>query len=148
MNLDQSLINALVSRPSEALSVELKRWIDPTSAEGKAKIIKACFALRNRNGGYLVVGFDDKTHQPDKGNEPADIRSAFHPDTIQGLLSNYASEAFEIAVAFSMRDGGRIPGYSSTSGGAGPGCRKTRFSRYKSKNPHSDGISLFSNFSS
>ena len=58
--------------------------------EGQAKIIRACFARYNRNGGYLVIGFDDKTLQPELGNEPADVRRAFHVDDIQGLISRYA----------------------------------------------------------
>ncbi|MCA1363408.1 hypothetical protein I6F14_23690 [Bradyrhizobium sp. IC3069] len=40
---------------------------------GIAKIVKAAFALRNRNGGFLVVGFDDKTLLPDAANAPTDI---------------------------------------------------------------------------
>jgi hypothetical protein len=31
----------------ETLAIEIKQWIDPSTAEGTAKIAKACIALRN-----------------------------------------------------------------------------------------------------
>jgi hypothetical protein len=65
MKIEQSVIEALVATPSENLSVEVKQWIDPTSNHGVAKIAKGLLALRNQDGGFFVVGFDDKTLQPD-----------------------------------------------------------------------------------
>ena len=72
---------------------------------GISKIVRAALALRNRNGGYIVICFDDKTSQPDIGNKPSNVRSAFHTDKIHGLISRYASELFEVRVAFGQRDG-------------------------------------------
>ncbi|MCP3468704.1 ATP-binding protein [Bradyrhizobium sp. CCGUVB1N3] len=109
MILDDDQIRALVARPGEALSVEIKRWIDPSQPAGIAKIVKAAFALRNRNGGFLVIGFDDKTLQPDAANAPPDIRATFHQDVIQGLVSRYANEPFEVHVAFVEHEGGSFP---------------------------------------
>ena len=101
---DYDQVQALVARPGESLNVEIKRWLDPTSAVGIAKIVKAVFAIRNRNGGFLVIGFDDKTLQPDLANEPADVRANFHQDSIQLLVSRYAYEPFEIHVVFVERE--------------------------------------------
>jgi hypothetical protein len=109
MNFDQTRIQELLSRLAESLNVEVKRWIDPTAPNGIAKIVRAALALRNRNGGYLVIGFDDKTLQPDTSNEPQDVRAAFHVDKIQGMISRYSSEIFEIAVAFAEQDGREYP---------------------------------------
>jgi predicted HTH transcriptional regulator len=81
MDINASEIQSLIDRPSESLTVELKRWIDPNSAEGQAKIAKAAIALRNFNGGYLVIGFDDKTLEPDVVNTPSNVRAIFHIDT-------------------------------------------------------------------
>lgn len=67
MEIEQSRIDDLVSRPSESLNVEIKSWIDPDEPEGIAKIVKAAFAIRNRNGGFLLVGFEDKTWMPVDG---------------------------------------------------------------------------------
>jgi hypothetical protein len=109
MKIDQTEVDALAARPSESLNLEVKSWIDPSAPEGAAKIVRAALALRNRNGGYLVVGFKDKTLEPDIGNEPPDVRAAFHLDKIQGLVSRHASELFEIGVGFGVRDGREYP---------------------------------------
>ena len=39
MDLDSSRSQELIDRPGESLSVELKRWIDPDSSDGIAKIV-------------------------------------------------------------------------------------------------------------
>ena len=39
-NVDRTLIAERVTRPAEALNVELKNWIDPTTPQGKAKIVR------------------------------------------------------------------------------------------------------------
>jgi hypothetical protein len=109
MAIDKSVIDNLVSNPAETLTVELKAWIDPSVPVGQAKIVRAVLALRNRNGGYLLIGFDDKTWTPDIGHEPSDVRAAFHQDAVQGLISRYASETFEVLVGFGVRDGIEYP---------------------------------------
>ncbi|MEO1147826.1 MAG: RNA-binding domain-containing protein [Cyanobacteria bacterium J06638_22] len=109
MEIDSSRIQDLVNRPSESLSVELKRWIDPVSSEGISKIVRTVLALRNHGGGYLVIGFDNKTLRPDVENVLADVQSAFHIDKIQGLISRFSSEPFEIVVEFPEREGQVYP---------------------------------------
>ena len=106
---DFSRIQALVDRPSESLSTELKRWIDPDQSEGKAKIVKAALALRNCGGGDLVIGFDNDTREPDQNNVPPNVKTAFHIDIIQALISRYASEPFEVSVEFPGREGQPYP---------------------------------------
>lgn len=103
--IDQERIRALVSRPSESLNVEIKRWISPDDPLGVAKIVQASFAIRNRNGGFIVFGFDNRTLNPHAANRPSDVRTAFHLDKIQSIVSRYASEPFEIGVGFEQRDG-------------------------------------------
>jgi hypothetical protein len=109
MERDFSSIQALVKRPGESLSVEIKRWIDPDQPEGIAMIVRAALALRNHGGGYIVIGFDNETLEPDKNNVPSDVRALFHVDKIQGLVSRFASEPFEVAVEFPERDGQLYP---------------------------------------
>ena len=77
----------------------------PEQSAGIAAIIKAAFALRNRNGGFIILGFDDDTLKPEDAGRPTDPHAAFHIDTVQGIISRYASEPFEIAVGFAARDG-------------------------------------------
>lgn len=109
MKIDSTLIEKLINNPSESLSVEIKRWINPDEPKGIAKIVKNTLALRNHGGGYLLIGFDDKTLQPDRENVPPDVRALFHLDKIQGLISNYSSEPFEITIGFGVRDGQEHP---------------------------------------
>jgi hypothetical protein len=109
MDIDQQRIQDLIDHPAESLNVEIKRWIDPREAEGQAKIVRAVLALRNRNGGHLVIGFDDKTLAPDDGNPPSDVKSPFHPDAMQALVSRYSSEPFEVGVGYGERRGQIFP---------------------------------------
>ena len=107
--IDKSIIDRLVENPSEALNVEIKRWIDPTDTANIEKIVKAVLALRNWNGGFFVVGFDDTTLLPDVANELQNAKLLFHVDNIQGLISRYASDPFEIEIAWGERDGRQYP---------------------------------------
>ena len=109
MDIEKSVVDALVDRPSENFAVEIKRWIDPTATLGVEKIVKGAFALRNRNGGYLVIGFEDKTLLPDVGNALSNARELFHPDAIQAIISRFASDTFEVGVAWGSRDGKDYP---------------------------------------
>lgn len=109
MDIDSSKIQQLIEYPGESLNVELKRWISPDIDEGRAKIIKASIAFRNFNGGYLIIGFDGTTLTPDINNVPTNVRTEFHIDKIQGLISRYSSELFEVFVEFPERGGQEYP---------------------------------------
>jgi hypothetical protein len=109
MESDFSRIQALVQKPGESLNIELKRWIDPDEPQGKVMLVKAALALRNYNGGFIVLGFDDKTLEPDQDNVPTDVRGSFHIDKIQALISGYASEPFAITIEFPEREGQIYP---------------------------------------
>src|SRR5689334_16511651 len=100
MDIDHKRIQELVERLAESLNVEVKRWVGTEDPNDVAKIVRAVLALRNRNGGYLVIGFDDKTLQPDINNRPADVKGTFHLDKVQGLISRYSYDLFEVGVAF------------------------------------------------
>jgi hypothetical protein len=103
MDIDQAEIDRLVTRPAETRDFEIKAWIDPRNLDGKAKLLVAIFALRNFNGGRLVIGFHNKTLQPLPG-APANILDAYHNDDIQSLVSRHASETFDVAVGFGHRE--------------------------------------------
>lgn len=116
MTVEQSVIDELLARASESLNVEVKAWIDPATPEGQAKIVRAALALRNRDGGFLLIGFDDKTMKSVPVPGGLDVRAAFHVDRIQQLVSHYASEPFEISVGFGQRDGQLHPVIAIPSG--------------------------------
>jgi hypothetical protein len=100
MAIDQTTLDNLVAALSEGLNVEIKRWISPTELGGLAKIIKGILGIRNRNGGFFIVGFDDKTLLPDEENRIKDYKSLYHIDEIQRIVSDFASEVFEVTVGF------------------------------------------------
>ena len=102
VNPDQ--IRELIERPSESLQVELKTWLDPRSDDGIAKLVKAMFAIRNRNGGFLLIGFNNEDGSPDPYIFEDPSETLFHFDILQGLVSRYTSPAFEIEVVFADRD--------------------------------------------
>jgi Putative DNA-binding domain len=108
---------SLLLRPRESFAVELKSWFDQHDAYGVAKIVKTILALRNQNGGYLVVGIDDKTLKPiaaPPGFPP--VRECFHPDAIQQIVSKYASQSFEVTVDLERVDGHEHPVISIPTG--------------------------------
>lgn len=109
MNSDPSQTQQLIEHLQEGLSVEVKTWINPDALRDKAKIVKAALALRNHNGGYLVIGFNNKTMKPDTDKVPSDVRTLFHIDKIQEMISKYASEPFEVTVEYPQIDGQEFP---------------------------------------
>jgi hypothetical protein len=107
----------------ESLNVELKRWIDPTEPQGIAKIVKATFALHNCNGGFLVIGFDDKTLQPDTVNELAFPRTSF---SFSGRF--YLRRLLQDdAVPTRIRPGARTRPYMDHHQGCRGDCCRTRY---------------------
>ena len=101
-------LRRLLADPRETLDLELKGWIDPSSPEGTAKIARGCIALRNNNGGLLVIGFTN-TGLPDLTLLTSNVRETFHPDVVQGIVSKYSAEPFAVEVHFIERDGQELP---------------------------------------
>jgi len=106
---DHDFIADLVRYPRESLSTELKAWFDPTTPEGQAKIVRCALAMRNHGGGFMLIGFDNATGDPVSNDRPANVRVAFHIDRIQGVITRFASESFEVGVHFIERDGVPFP---------------------------------------
>ena len=97
-------IQQLVDAPSERLNIEVKPWLDPSKEWGEEKIAKALLALRNQNGGFLVIGFKDDDMSPIPPPNDLDIRSTFHKDQIQWIVSRFASRSFSVDIHFPKRD--------------------------------------------
>jgi hypothetical protein len=105
---NQTFIQDFLKNPRESLDIEIKRWFSPTTPEGKAKIAKACIALRNNNGGLLIIGICDNGLQ-DVTGAPAAPEDDFHIDAIQEIVSKYSSLPFEISVEFHELTGIKHP---------------------------------------
>lgn len=87
-------------------------------------IVRACLAMRNNDGGYLIISFiDDGT--PDTKNAPSDVTVRFHADAIQELVSKFASHAFDVTVEIRTRDGQQYPILCVPSGVETPVCAKS-----------------------
>lgn len=119
MASDQSIIDDLVNNPAEALSVELKGWLDPAVLPDAARIVKACVALRNTGGGFLVLGFTD-TGDPVNDTAPTDPAARYHGDIIQALVAKHVSQSFEVLVRWGVRGGNRFPVLEIPSGVRSP----------------------------
>lgn len=114
--MQPSKIESLVQNPSESLNLEIKTWIDLSSKEGIAKLVKSIFAIRNRNGGHLLIGLNDKTLEPDPPSNSSAVKSVYSVDRIQALVSKYAQVPFDIGVQYCKRDRITIPVFSIPSG--------------------------------
>lgn len=118
--MDREYLQQLVAHPSESLNVELKRWLDLDTPEGKCQLVRTCLALRNANGGHLLIGFDDATAKPHADGRPNDVEAAFHIDKVQKIVAEYSSQIFEVEVAFIDRDGSPHPVIGIHSGVRSP----------------------------
>jgi hypothetical protein len=94
---------------SETLDTEIKSWLDPDKPVEAAKIAKACIALRNNNGGQLILGFDDKSLRKSVKGIPADVKKTYHADVIQRIVSKYALPKFDVEVIFEDKAGQTHP---------------------------------------
>lgn len=82
----------------ENYDFEIKSWIDPTTNECIAKIVKAVLALYNSGGGYLLIGYDDKSFG--EAAEDDEVKVKFKPEYIQTTIIDYSSEKFELELFF------------------------------------------------
>lgn len=109
-------IESLVQRPSESLPIEIKNWIDIRDTEGIAKLIKSIFAISNRNGGYLVIGFNNVSGLPDAYSFDTPACELFHQDKVQSLVMKYASQPLAIEVHWRTRGNQEHPVIAVGSG--------------------------------
>ena len=99
----------LIERPAETLAVEVKQWLRPDDPIEGAKIARALMALRDFDGGVLIIGLDDTTYVAAGGDRPAELRETYHPDKIQALVGKFARSPFEVNVHFIPKGGTDIP---------------------------------------
>jgi len=98
----------LILNPAEILSIEMKRWLDINTPHGIAKIAKALMALRNNDGGILIIGLDNNGNLS-KDDIPNDVKTTYNPDKIQSFAVKYASSPFEVQVKFLKKEDEEIP---------------------------------------
>lgn len=89
----RSDLQPLISEPREDLAVEYKTWLDLDQEKGKATLAKACIALANHGGGFLVLGFEEQADSLDSVPRPAGD-GRITQDTIDSVIRRYAEPAF------------------------------------------------------
>ena len=114
--MDDIVPAEILRNPSETVQSELKSWLDLGSLEHRAKVARALLALRNRGGGRLVFGFDDKTIKPVAEGRPVDIRVAYHPDKVQAIVKEFALPTFPVSVDFAAYEEKEFPVITVPSG--------------------------------
>ncbi len=98
-------IEQLLRDPHEHMALEMKGWPNPSTPGGRADIVKSLFALRNQDGGHLLLGFNKTGTGPADYDPKFEIDSAYSEDALQDLVTKYASERFELRVHRQFRDG-------------------------------------------
>ncbi len=86
-------LQPLISEPREDIAVVYKTWLDLAQEEGKATLDKACIALANHGGGFLVLGFDEQADSLSSIARPPDV-GEITQDAINSVIRRYADPAF------------------------------------------------------
>ena len=85
---------------AETLDTELKGWLNLSEPREAALLAKACLAMRNNNGGRVVLGIDDLTTKSTPAPAGFDVYQAYHPDKVNEVVGKYSIPKFEIRVGF------------------------------------------------
>ncbi|MGA8940225.1 MAG: hypothetical protein WB439_13770 [Acidobacteriaceae bacterium] len=94
-----SQIQDLVESPAERETLELKSWVDLSTADhvARAKCAKHLAAIANHGGGYLVFGFNKDGTRCARKN---DVRTAYGHDVFAGIIEKYLHPKFQCDVLF------------------------------------------------
>ena len=103
-------LQPLIDEPREDLAVEYKTWLETSREQGKATLAKACIALANHGGGFLILGFQEQGDSLSSTPPPAQVTDITQ-DTVNSIIRRYADPAFHCQLHFTMH---------STSGVAHP----------------------------
>jgi hypothetical protein len=94
---------------SETLDTELKGWLNLADRRDAASLAKACIALRNNDGGRVVIGIDDGSMTSIVSGAPADVAAAYHADIINEIVGRYATPKFDLRVTIKEYQGALHP---------------------------------------
>jgi hypothetical protein len=127
MPASRDSIEQLAQKPTEGLARELKGWLDPRNPGNMWKILSACMALRNQDGGLLFIGYDDETGEPKPPPPTLRPRTHYHVDKLQPVIVAHSSEQFEITVHFPEVGGHEHPVIEVPHGVASPVALKREY---------------------
>jgi len=101
---------------AETLDTELKTWLDLSDPREAVLFAKACLAMRNNDGGRIVLGIDDLTAKSIEFPTGLDPVFAYHTDRVNEIVGRYAVPKFEVVVAF-KKYGAQVHPELTISGG-------------------------------
>jgi hypothetical protein len=94
---------------SETLDTELKGWLNLSEVREAALFAKACLALRNNDGGRIVLGIDNSSCNSIPCHKSIDVSNAFHVDKINEIVGRFAIPKFEVRVNLKLHQGAVHP---------------------------------------
>lgn len=96
----QDRLVELALNPSETLEVELKGWLDLSSAEDRANVAQAVLALANHGGGVILIGYEEVDGVHREAVAPPPAASSFTTDAVNGMVEKFADPAFHCELHF------------------------------------------------
>lgn len=87
---------ALLMSPGERQDVDYKASVAfAADDEFALKLIKHIQGMANNGGGWIVIGYDDKTNAPD-GNHSGDVAASYDPTTLSGAVNSTVERGQQI----------------------------------------------------
>ena len=114
---------------AETLDTELKGWLDLSEPREAVLLAKACLAMRNNDGGRVILGIHDVTMKSLPRAEDFDVFQAYHPDKVNEIVGKYSTPKFEVRVGFKEYEGGIHAEITIPGGITSPVISRTGFER-------------------
>src|SRR5438876_2309694 len=114
---------------SETLDTELKAWLNLSEPREASLFAKACLALRNNDGGHIILGIDNSSCNSITPDEPIDVSNAFHVDKVNEVVGRFAIPKFEVRVNLKLYQGTVHPEILIPGGIQSPVISRTGFEK-------------------
>lgn len=107
-------LSSLVAEPREALDIEVKDWLNLDDNDHRAALAKEIIALANHGGGFVVIGFTERTDGSfgASPSRPPKLDN-WSQDSIQSIVAKYVDPAVQCRVehihCVGNETGGRHP---------------------------------------
>jgi hypothetical protein len=114
---------------TETLDTEIKGWLNLSDAREAALLAKACLAMRNNDGGRIVLGIDNATAKGVPPPSSLDVLKDYHTDRVNEIIGKYAVPKFEVVVAFKEYEGRIHPELTIAGGIQNPVISRSGFEK-------------------
>jgi hypothetical protein len=84
----------LLARPTERLDVEIKSWLDLADDEGRAALAQAILAIANHGGGFVLIGFSERSGTWTSEDDTAGVLVRYTQDAVNGIVKRFADPPF------------------------------------------------------